>query len=459
LVFLIGAIEGSAQELHTSDGQILFASPLRIADGTIVFVKDGQELRVPIDEVKSYAYSRPLQIRTGEGEKVLGFLSIVDGRASVQSRFGKIILKSSLATQFTETGADLRIAQVYGKGPDAPGTEKNERREQNISAPASSKNDNPSPASDPNKPEADYSSVRQQGVLLTARGYSLDAGVSYLRTSRSLQNDTALVTNFQLSKGITPRLEGFASLPVLATMRESQIGPTDPITQYNNGIGDFRLGLKYLLRSNQDIFSQTVLSGYIQAPTGRDPYGPLNQSSSNLFANLPSNISVLGLSPADLDRLQSIANQIIGQGTQVADPRDPLTMQLGLGHWAGNIGLTTIQTYDPVVVFYGGDVTFFRRAEKFGYTVQPGTRFGLTGGVSFLVTDISSFTGQVLLAHQQQWHLNGQPIILSATSPVAIRLAYTHKLSRNELIEPSISYGLTGDTTSAVVTLNYSRKF
>jgi hypothetical protein len=123
------------------------------------------------------------------------------------------------------------------------------------------------------------------------------------------------------------------------------------------------------------------------------------------------------------------------------------------------MGLTQIRTYDPVVLFYGGDVTLFYRRERFGYTIQPGTRFGLTGGASFLVSETSSFTGQVLLAHQAHWRLNGHPIIWSATSPVVIRQAYTHKLSRNETIEPSISYGLTGDTTSAVVTLNYSRRF
>lgn len=198
------------------------------------------------------------------------------------------------------------------------------------------------------------------------------------------------------------------------------------MTTPTRGIGDIRFGLKYRLLPETALFPAVYLSAIAGAPTGDPPYLLIPSRP-----NLPP--------PTDI--------------------RDPFAISLGSGHWSVGGSVAFLRTYDPIVLFAGFDYTHTLPATWYGVRIKPGERFGFNLGLGFGISEYSTLGMQVVGGYERVWKFNGVKEPASAAWPLSTRLSYTHRLTPKDFIEPAILFGLTDDTTDAVFTVSYTRRF
>ena len=137
---------------------------------------------------------------------------------------------------------------------------------------------------------------------------------------------------------------------------------------------------------------------------------------------------------------------------------------LGGGFWGLTGALTYIQSFDPIVIYYGAgyrhqfDATF-----QGGFSVDPGPqsfyRFGAGFAVNPNVTFSASFTGSFISSNR----VNGVRVAGSAREPMQVRLAATiarstktaakdtktKKRRKMKTIEPFVNIGLTEEAVDS----------
>lgn len=455
-------IASATGKVTVTDGQVVNGIPVEISNQHFVFKTGSDLISIPIEKISSYFDTSKYRLESENGEILIGKLFFTKGYFSIKSSLGDISTAQRTPLKLSEIGAEqIDLRHIRGRGPDdvkSKDLKTNQESPENGQTP-------PRKQKEDEDFVADYSSVRNQAVLLSSHAKNIDISASIIRNTHQFQSDTATSMMAQLSYGISDRLEANLTVPYFFTYRESQVGDSDPTSKVRNGTGDIKLGLKYSLSQNNYNLSEWVFNGAIQAPTGRNPYQSPNSAQSNAYYSSYCN-SALAQTNADmatacknLQTYQQNAKTFTGNNNLARDSRDPTYMQIGSGHWSLTGGLTWIRNFDPVVVFAGADITVYKKAEYFGLKIKPGNRYGFTMGASFLASERSSFTGQVTLYNYSSTLVDNVPVIWSKTTPVSTRLAYTHRISDRETIEPSISFGLTGDATNAVITMGYSKKF
>lgn len=266
--------------------------------------------------------------------------------------------------------------------------------------------------------------LRAETVLLEDHHVEADFALSYLRNQKDLSRDIGVSLTGTVRANLLANLEGFASAPVQWTERE--IALPQPVTTPTRGIGDVRFGLKYRLLPETALFPAVYLSAIAGAPTGEHPY--------LLIPSRPN------LSPP-------------------TDIRDPFAIGLGSGHWSVGGSVAFLRTYDPIVLFAGFDYTHTLPETYYGVRIKPGDRFGFNLGLGFGISEYSTLGMQVVGGYERVWKFNGVKEPPSAAWPLSTRLSYTHRLTPKDFIEPAILFGLTDDTTDAVFTISYTRRF
>jgi hypothetical protein len=137
---------------------------------------------------------------------------------------------------------------------------------------------------------------------------------------------------------------------------------------------------------------------------------------------------------------------------------------LGEGFWSLTAGLTFIQTYDPVVIFYGGgyrhrfDATFDGDIE-----VEPGQQAFYRLGVGFAINSNVTLSATFLGSYIGANTVNGIRIAGGIQEPMQVRLAAT--VSRNKkcnpnscltVIEPFVNFGITDDAVDSLFGISWT---
>ena len=265
--------------------------------------------------------------------------------------------------------------------------------------------------------------LRNEVVLVRPQKVEADFSISYLHTSQQIGNERVVIGSAQGRYGFSEGLEGFLAIPYVWGQRQ-----TDTLNgTINNelaGIGDIRFGLKYNLIQEAQGIPVVVVGASSVAPTGHHPYAqPVS------------------------------ATQVLG------DIRNPLAIQVGTGHWQLNGSVTALKSNDPLVLYATVNYTHFFPATYYGVQIVPGDVWELNSGLGFAVNDTGTIGAQVFIDYVQKWKFNNQPIPQTGTTPVNLKLSYTHILSSADIIQPSIIFGVTRDATDAVVSLDYIHRF
>jgi hypothetical protein len=264
-------------------------------------------------------------------------------------------------------------------------------------------------------------------VLTKPNKIETDFGIGYLRTNQLLGGQKLLTGIGAVRYGITEGLEGFIAVPTLFAQRQTFGG----VASSNEiaGIGDVKFGLKYNLINENVGIPAVVVAAAGTAPTGRNPYLSHGQAQS------------------------AVAQ------AQGGDTRDPLNPQGGTGHWQINGSTTALKSFDPLVLFATINYTHFIPATYSGTHIVPGDIFELNTGFGFSVNDRGTFSSQLFIDYVKPWSFNGVSVYQTGKTPMSLRFAYTHVVGPDDLIEPSIIFGLTRDATDAAVALDWIHRW
>jgi hypothetical protein len=138
---------------------------------------------------------------------------------------------------------------------------------------------------------------------------------------------------------------------------------------------------------------------------------------------------------------------------------------LGEGFWSITMGFTFIQTYDPVVLFYG-----FGYRERFtntldGFRINPGDQFFYRAGMGFAVNPrvvlSAAFTGNYF----EEDEVNGVRIGGTIREPMYLRFAATiSKYAGKDdcdggvkTVEPYVNFGLTEESIDTIFGISWTR--
>jgi hypothetical protein len=465
---------GSNGELTTRAGNRLQGELVRLDCHGLLINYLGNSVVVPLDAIATASSVTNVPVFPGTGgDRVNGKVLVRAGVVTVKTReLGKLRLPVAaircapdragpiLAANQRHEGPrldDAQMARVSGTGP-GPGDAKADTAATTdaVAAPTNSQqpagqtakpaNDAAAPgaqsttgsATDQKKPptpkeqseESERNTLeflRNEAVLAQPQKIETDFGIGYLHTSQVLGNQKLLTGIGAVRYGISRGLEGFIAVPLVYGQRQNFGGIN--ISKEIAGISDVKFGLKYNL-INEDVGIPAVVLGITgTAPTGRNPYLPGSQAAA------------------------AVAQ------AQGGDTRDPLNPQSGTGHWQVTGSTTALKSFDPIVLFGTINYTHFIPATYGGTHIVPGDIFELNTGFGFAVNDRGTFSSQIFIDYAKPWSFNGVQVAQTGKTPISLRFAYTHVLGPDDLIEPSVIFGLTRDATDAVVAVDWIHRW
>lgn len=299
--------------------------------------------------------------------------------------------------------------------------------------------------------------VKQQQSALFNRRLTLENSISYARYDRkqltlngflaldaiflgniaieNVESDTATY-NFAARWGVNPRLTLNLDVPYLARKTVYQKGGAGGsaagIAQEEtngNGIGDVSFTANYKLFGERGWRPETVLTGGVTAPTGREPYG--------------LDWKVIERDDDDFIRFAVPSRQPTGNGV-----------------WQANIGLSAVKTADPAILFANiGYIRSFKRSfddlDSNPDTINPGeVRLGdsyyFGAGVAFAFNERTSLSisfSDKLSARASTRYKNGQwvKVIGSDANAGTLNLGVTYALTNKATFVSMLGVGLTPD--------------
>ncbi len=299
--------------------------------------------------------------------------------------------------------------------------------------------------------------VKQQQSALFNRRLTLENSVSYARYDRkqltlngflaldaiflgniaieNVESDT-LTYNFAARWGVSPRLGLNLDVPYIARKTVYQKGGAGGsaagIAQEQTtgtGIGDVSLSANYKLFGERGWRPETVLTGGVTAPTGREPYG------------------------LDWKVIERDDDNFIRFAVPSRQPT-------GNGLWQANIGLSAVKTADPAILFANiGYIHSFKRSfddlDSNPDTVNPGEvklgdSYYFGAGVAFAFNERTSLSisfSDRLSARASTRYKNGQwvKIIGSDGNAGTLNLGVTYALTSKATFVSMLGVGLTPD--------------
>ncbi len=428
----------------------------------VSFIYLGRRMVVALDKLAAASSSGDVVVSPGTGnDRLTGRLVLKDGILHVMTRdLGDVAIPVAeiKCHDLAANGRKLlakEMSLVAGTGPEAAG--------QNHPGQAQDTDGNPPtqdqgttgnpPAQPPGSKSASLTPKEQQeeteretleflrneAVLVQPQRVETDLSLSYLHTNQAqgLGNDKLVQFIAAGRFGIVKGLEGFLQVPLLWGQRQINEFQAQ-VSSELDGLGDVRFGLKYSAINEKPWVPNVVLGVSASAPTGKAPYIPLPPQTS-----LPA---ASGASPASVP-------------VQVGDTRDPLNVQLGTGHWILTGSATALKSYDPIVLFATVNYSHYIPATYYGVHIVPGDIWELNSGFGFSINESGTFSTQLFIDYDEKWQFGGNAVPQTQQTPISLRLAYTHVLTPFNLIEPSVTFGLTRDATDAMVALDFIHRF
>ncbi len=137
---------------------------------------------------------------------------------------------------------------------------------------------------------------------------------------------------------------------------------------------------------------------------------------------------------------------------------------LGEGFWTTSAGLTFLQDYDPLVLFYGGGFRY-RFQKKFDglHKVDPGNQFFYRFGLGFAVNPNLTLSAAFNGSFVAEAEINGEDVGGSTQEPMQIRLAATINRRQTscshasvKTIEPFVAFGLNDDAIDTLLGISWT---
>lgn len=300
--------------------------------------------------------------------------------------------------------------------------------------------------------------VKQQQAALFSRRFTLENSLTYARYDRkqltlngflaldaiflgnigieNVESDS-LTYNLAARWGITPTLTVNLDVPWIARRTVYQKGGAGGSAAAiaeeettGNGIGDISLGANYRLFAERGWRPETVLTGGVTAPTGREPYG------------------------VDWTVLERDDDDYI----RFAVPKDQPT---GNGVWQANLGLSIVKTADPAILFANvGYIHSFEQSfddiDGNPDTVNPGDvklggSYYFGAGVAFAFNERTSLSisfSDKLSSRASTRYRNGQwlKVIGSDANAASLNLGVTYALNQKTTLVSLLGIGLTPDS-------------
>lgn len=402
-----------SDEVVSRSGEILRGELLGVQNGVSQFKSIyGNKFSLSLDQISNLTTVKDVVVNCASGDRIIGrFVATGSGgKVAIQSRsFGRLELalseiRSVEVPDLSPTALPPgELARVTGKGQDTKAVP---------------------PSIGKQSEDSDIRQVylRQSTVLLKKIQQEFDLGFSY--SSQRTENLTLVagvptteivtVRRFDVPMayriGLSDRAEAYVNMPFVYA-RETRSTPAGETITHNSGIGDVGAGLKYVLFRETDIWPDVIVSAGFTMPTGESPY------SAN-----------------------------------------PAIVPLGSGHWGLNGSFTLIKTSDPAVLFFGMSYAHSFPRTFGGVDIQPGESIGANFGVGFAVNRQISLSFEVNGAFQTEYRVGSVRDFTSSVEPVNLRSAVTIRLSKSQVIEPSVSFGINNDAPQAVVGLTYTYK-
>ncbi len=278
--------------------------------------------------------------------------------------------------------------------------------------------------------------ARYDRKQLTLNGFlALDAIFLGNIAIENVESDS-LTYNFAARWGLNPRLTLNLDVPYIARKTIYQKGGAGgsaaAIAQeetHGTGIGDVTVSANYKLFGERGWRPETVLTGAVTAPTGREPYG--------------LDWKVIERDDDDFIRFAVPAKQPTGNGL-----------------WQANIGLSAVKSADPAILFGNiGYVRSFKRSfndiDANPDTVNPGEvvlgdSYYFGAGIAFAFNERTSLSisfSDRMSARASTRYKNGKwmKVIGSDGNAGTLNLGVTYALTSKATFVSMLGIGLTPD--------------
>ena len=309
---------------------------------------------------------------------------------------------------------------------------------------SSSKDDQPETLGEaPEETHTELQFLRRQSILLDPGEYQIDVTLQYLidetdfamaevegdvlTIGEARRRQRLLLLPIEFRLGVSPVTQVFVNVPFGWSNSEFSFAGTDEFGS-TGGIGDVSAGLTRLILERRGSFPDVLGTLSFSAPTGH--------------SDLVSSLSTPGSS-------------------------------LGEGFWSLTMGLTFIQTYDPIVLFYGfGYRHRFDGTFEGGIEVEPGEQAYYRFGGGFAVNPRVTLSASFLGSYIGEMRVNGVRVAGDIQEPMQLRLAATivrddkckgesksESKSRSSVrtIEPFMHFGLTEGAIDSMIGISWTR--
>lgn len=396
-----------ADTINIDSGEIVKGTVIRFSPYATEIYSRGQRRTIQTKQIVSISTNSPVSLLLDNGEKIIGILQIKDSEGIILSqRLGNIPIHKKEISSFETTLSEIQIAEL-----DKPKVQH-----------ASSKKDM-TIGEENKKPPMDY--LRGSTVLRKPGELELALTMAYERGRYDnpvistmfgvLANETRykFMTDLSLTLGITERLEAWVDFPYEWAKLERVEGIYKEGVEHN-GIGDVSFGVRFLAVGEGDHHPSVTLSLDAIAPTGDNPYTP----------------DVFDASVAP-----------------------------GNGHWSIRPGLNFVNTFDPVIFFYGVNYKYNFPAEYYGIERDLGDSIGYYAGFGFAVNDRVSLSTRVMGEHQFESRKDGKAIYGTSQDPLSLGFSVYYRMDNGITLAPFVNIGANDDAQDFVLGVTCSKTF
>lgn len=221
------------------------------------------------------------------------------------------------------------------------------------------------------------------------------------------------MADLSFTLGLTERLEAWVNFPYEWSKLKRVEGIYKEGSEHS-GIGDISFGFRFLAFGEGEFHPSVTFSLDAFTPTGDNPY------SSDTFE-------------------ASVAP--------------------GSGHWSVRPGIGFINTFDPVVLFYGLNYKYNFPSHHYGHKEEQGDSIDYYGGVGFAVDDRVSLSTRIMGEHQFDSEQDGNTTYGTSQDPLSIGFSTYYRMDNGITLSPFANIGSNDDAPDFVLGMTCAKTF
>ncbi len=276
--------------------------------------------------------------------------------------------------------------------------------------------------------------LRRQSILLDPGEYQIDITFQYLldeidfaaiqldgnliQIGEARRRQRLLLVPFEFRLGMTPTTQVFINVPIGWANGEFIFNGVDEFSN-SGGVGDISMGVTRQLMEGTDHFPDILANFAFTIPSGD--------------SNFATSLAIPGST-------------------------------LGQGFWGVVVGLSAIQQYDPIVLFYG--VGYRHRFENDfgnGIEVDPGKQIFYRFGAGFALNSRVTLSGSFFGSYITEDFVNDVRVAGTIREPMSVRLAATISKDKKgcghcsvKTVEPFVNFGITEDAVDTLFGISWT---